>query len=34
VGADAARSLADAAGLLVTTTVERSGRCIVAMSVR
>jgi SAM-dependent methyltransferase len=34
VGSDAARSLADAAGLLVSTMVERSGRCIVAMNVR
>jgi SAM-dependent methyltransferase len=34
VGSDAARSLADAAGLLVTSTVERSDRCIVAMRVR
>ncbi len=34
VGSDAARSLADAAGLVVTAAMERSGRCIVTMGVR
>lgn len=34
VGSDAVRSLAEAAGLLVSSMVERSGRCIVALDVR
>jgi hypothetical protein len=34
VGSDAARSLAEAAGLLITSTAVLSGRCIVAMSIR